>query len=374
MLKIGVFGGSFNPVHKEHINVAVNAMKVFSLDKLIVIPTFISPHKSGFTLAPAKDRLKMLEIAFKGFKNIEVSDYEIKKGGVSYTYVTLEHLKNTLDCELYLIMGADMLLDFATWREPERILRSAKPIVAPRENDDLLKALSVFYGKFGFRPAVSTYVGKNVSSTNIRNRLTLGLDVSSFLDERVEEYIKERGLYSGENARYADYVIKSLNKKRLEHTAGVMTLAEKYAKRLKADVKKANLAAMMHDVAKYKTYEEYGLIAPDGVPKNVLHQFLGEYICRNVLNIEDEEVLNAVKYHTTGRAAMSDMEKIIFLADLLEAGRNYDGADTLRKAVDEDFDKGFKLCIAELFGFLTRSLPDGDVYYLTKECKEYYCD
>ena len=375
MRKIGVFGGSFNPVHLEHINIARAAIDVFSLDHLIVVPTYVSPHKKNLTLAPAADRLNMLKLAFAEQKDVSVSDHEITEGGVSFTYKTLEHFKNVENAEYYLLLGADMLADFPSWKEPEKILKIAKPIVTPRENENLSKALTVFYDAFKARPLVSLYVGKDVSSTEIRNRITLGLNVSDFLDERVAKYIKKHGLYSdSERKILADYVRKSLNPKRLVHTVGVMTLAQKYALRLGVDVDKASLAAMLHDVAKYKTYEEFGLTAPAGVPKNVLHQFLGEYVCRNVLSVKDEDVLSAVRYHSTGRAKMSVLEKIVFTADLLEKNRTFKGVDELREAVDKDFDSGFALCVQRLVEYLHESgIPASDIYYLTEECREYYC-
>ena len=375
MEKIGIFGGSFNPVHKEHVKVAIAAKNAFSLDRLIVMPTNISPHKLSEDLCGAHARLDMLKIAFDGVKGVEISDYEIKKQGVSYTCLTLGHLKDVFpDSKLFFLMGADMLADFPTWKDPEKILSLAEIIVTPREGEDLAAALTSFYERFSLRPLISPYVGKNVSGTTIRNSIVLGLDRSDVLDEKVAKYVKENRLYGGGKYAYcAEYVKNALKTKRLYHTAGVMTLAKKYAKRLKADEEKAVLAAMLHDVAKYKTYEEFGLTRPIDVPDGVLHQFLGAYICENVLKIDDEDVLNAVRYHTTGRAAMSDLERIVFTADLLEEGRDFEGVDRLRKAVNEDFDKGFAACIAELFSFLNEKTKKEDIYYLSEKCKEYYC-
>ena len=374
MERIGVFGGSFNPVHIEHVKIAQAAINQFSLDKLIVMPTYISPHKKDASLAPAEVRIKALELAFREVRGATVSDYEIKKGGISFTYMTLEYLKNEYDAELYFLMGADMLADFPTWRKPDEIVSLAKIVVTGREGEDLAAALSAFYDRFGFRPFVSVYHGANVSSTKIRNYLTLGLPVSDMTGENVAEYLENERVYDGgEYAYCADYVKKALKRKRLIHTAGVMTLAESYAKRLGVDPNKARLAAMLHDVAKYMRYEDLSLVPPEGVPESVLHQFLGAYICENVLNIRDEDVLNAVRYHTTGRADMSTLEMIIFTADLLEEGRDYDEVQELRKRVDDDFDKGFSYCVKRMMSFLEQERRENDVYYLTRQCEEYYC-
>lgn len=374
MEKIGVFGGSFNPVHREHVNMALAAIKTFSLDRLIVMPTFISPHKKNIALAPTEDRLQALKIAFSDYKNIEISDYEIKKEGVSFTYLTLGHLKKEYGGELYFLMGTDMLADFPTWRNPKEILSLAKLVVTARDGENLAKALTDHYEIFHERPLISTYKGKNYSSTKVRNYLALGLDVSDYIDPRVEKFLKERGTYSGGKYAYiAEYLNKALKKKRIVHTAGVMTLAEEYAKRLGEDREKARLAAMLHDVAKYNTFEDFGLETPKDLPKNVVHQFLGAYVAEHILKIEDEDVLNAVRYHTTGRANMTTLEKIIFTADFLEEGRTFDGVERLRAAVDKDFDEGFATCVRELFGFLKEKNAEDDIYYLSAECFEYYC-
>jgi nicotinate-nucleotide adenylyltransferase len=123
MKRIGVLGGTFNPVHSEHVALAKSAVKELELDKLLVMPTYISPHKNT-TPASSQDRLNMLKLAFLGQDKIEVSDYEIKRQGKSYTYLTVEYLKEQEDCELFFIVGGDMLTDFKTWKYPERILNA----------------------------------------------------------------------------------------------------------------------------------------------------------------------------------------------------------------------------------------------------------
>ena len=121
-MKIAIYGGAFNPVHKEHINIALAAKRELGLDKVIVIPTFKSAHKSGTLTARAKDRLDMCRLAFEKYDGFEVSDCEIKRGGVSYSYVTCRRFKKLYpDDELYFIMGGDMIKSFPNWKEPEEI-------------------------------------------------------------------------------------------------------------------------------------------------------------------------------------------------------------------------------------------------------------
>lgn len=372
-MKIGIYGGSFDPPHKEHINVAKNALDELGLDKLFVLPAFMPPHKPNIALADGLHRLNMLNLAFSDCDDrIEICDYELKSEGKSYTYLTIDYFANLFKgAEIYFLIGTDMLENFPQWKNPKDILEKAKLFVVGRDGDDLKKANRTFLAAFGNanRLVFSDYTGKNISSTDVRNRLMLGLDLSEKVDEKVLSYIQKNGLYKG--GKEAEFVRKNLPISRLTHTLGVMNLAKTYAKRLKADENKAVLSAMLHDVAKYldpKDYKDFKL--ETDVPKSVVHQFLGAYVAENILGVKDEEVLNAIRYHTTGRENMSDLEKIVFTADLLEEGRTYPEVNLLRDAVNEDFNEGFKLCVKRLMCHL--SATGDSVYYLTAKCYDYY--
>lgn len=377
-MKIGIYGGSFDPPHIEHINIAKNAIKELSLDKLIVVPARLPPHKPNSILLDGSRRKEMLEIAFSAEildGKVEISDYELSSQEKSYTYLTIARFKSLYkDAELFFLVGTDMLLDFPTWKNPLSILENAKLFVTPREGEDLEKAKAFFNQSFvGFDNslAFASYLGKKISSTDVRHRLLLGLSVEGKICPSVIKYIEDFGLYKGDNK--AAFVRKSLPISRLTHTLGVMNLAKTYAKRLKIDENKAVLAAMLHDAAKYSDPKDYeGFTMPSGVPKSVVHQFLGAYIAETVLGVKDDDVINAIKYHTTGRKNMSALEKIVFTADLLEEGRTYDEAPLLRKAVNDDFDEGFKLCLKRLQRFL--SSTGDEEYYLTEECYDYYIE
>ncbi len=372
-MKIGIFGGSFDPAHLEHYRLCAHAIEALKLDKLIVVPARIPPHKKNAVLAKEEDRLNMLNITFRSLKKVEISDYEFKNDGASYTYLTLEHFKALYkDCDLYFLIGADMLDDFPTWRYPERILNAAFLFVTHRTGEDVegarlrfIKAFKDYENKLLFSP----YVGGSLSSSKIRNYSSLNISLSGLVSEGVEDYIKTHSLYK--MGEISEFLIKSLPISRLIHTAGVMSLAERYAKRLKVDVKKARLAAMLHDVAKYFSIEDYPEFQIDeSVPKQVVHQFLGEYVARNILGVDDKEVLSAVKYHTTGRKNMSVLEKIVFLADLLEEGRTYGEVEELRALVEKDFEQGFRTVVKRYYALLKRERDE--VYYLTKECYDFY--
>ncbi len=374
MKKIGLYGGTFNPPHKEHINIAKNVLCELDLDLLIVIPSYISPHKIGVDVADGQARFEMLKLAFDGEEKIIVSDYELCKREVSYTYLTVEYFKNLYkDDELLLIMGSDMLENFPTWKNPEIIAKNVNIVLVQRvfDNIDTKKIVENFTNKFNKPVIITKYLGQNYSSTSIRIRANLDLEFVNQTSEKVYNYIVENSVYKKD--KYYDFVCKKLPKKRREHTYGVILTAISLAKKLGVDSKKCQLAALLHDVAKYEDYKNYKNFKIDGeVCESVIHQFLGEHVIKEELGITDIEILNAVKYHTTARANMSIVEKIVYVADLVEQGRNYDGVEQLRKAVFDDFESGFKLCLKEVYKLLLKS--EKPIYYLTKQAYDYYVD
>lgn len=347
MEKIGILGGTFNPVHSEHISLAKKAVKALNLDKLIIMPTYLPPHKEIIP-APASDRLNMLKLAFQGEDKIEVSDYEIEKQGKSYTYLTVEHFKEKLSANLYFIVGGDMLTDFKTWRNPDRILKACDLCVFGRDDffTDYQAEEEYFIKNFGKSFIKIGYDGKAFSSTKIRIYASLGLDVSSLTCPSVANYIAEKGLYKGDF--YAEFLQRVLTEKRRIHTAGVVDCAMRKVKELKLDANKVLTSAMLHDCAKYldpKDFKDFTI--EDDVPKPVVHAFLGAFVAQKVLGIEDEEILDAIRYHTSGKANMSSLAKLILVADMVEEGRDYEGVEYLRDLYEKDFEFCFKECLRE---------------------------
>ena len=374
MERIGVLGGSFNPVHNEHVNIAVNAVKELGLNKLIVMPTFIPPHKNT-VLAPSSDRLNMLNLAFSGLDNIEISDYEIQKGGTSYTYLTLTHLKSTFDKELVFIFGEDLLEGFNSWRHPEKITELASVAVFGRDSysADFEKHQKDFISKYN-KPFIKlNYTGKSLSSTTIRVFASLGLSLDAFVPKEVENYIYQNNLYKKEElSQLIEFVKGILPNKRLIHTASVISCALIKADELKLDKNDVFVAGLLHDVAKYVDYKTVkGFIKPSDMPDPVVHAFLGEYIARNLLGVKNEVVLDAIKYHTSGKPNMSKLGKLIFVADMVEDGRSYDGVETLRKYYETmTLDECFIECLKEeAIHLKNKNQP---IYGLTMDAYEYY--
>ena len=197
----------------------------------------------------------------------------------------------------------------------------------------------------------------------------LGISAEGELKNEVLSFIEENSVYPAD--KYFDFVRKNEKKKRVEHTLGVMLMAKEFAKRNGADVNKALLAALLHDCGKYLSVSDYpGCEVPEGTPEPVVHQYLGAYVAEKVLGVSDDEIIDAIRYHTTGKENMTLLGKIIFTADMLERGRTYEGVEELRKIAFENFEKGFEASLARSLEFVSQS--GKPVCELTKKAYNYY--
>lgn len=370
-MKIAIYGGAFNPVHNEHVNIALAAKRELGLDKVIIVPSNKSLHKLSTLTVRAKDRVEMCRLAFEKYEGFEVSDCEIKRGGITFSYVTCRRFKKLYpDAELYFIMGADQLKSFADWKEPEEILKCVTPAVCARENSaELIKYIKNYSARFKRDIVSFKYVGKDVSSTRIRTLAALDEDISEFVPQEVKNLIHSRNLYAMPEVWG---VKKLLTEERWRHTVGVAVLAAKNAARAKVYEYDAILAAALHDCAKYlgaNSPQLKDFKYPTGVPSPVMHQYTGAYVAEHTFGITDKYVLNAVRYHTSGRENMSNIEKLIFLADLLEEGRDFDGVETLRKIFYRDIDECMLAALEHQLKYLEEQKKP--VYSLTKRAYEY---
>lgn len=371
MERIAILGGTFNPVHLEHVELCKHAIAELNLDKLIVMPTYISPHKTRVP-APALDRIEMLKKAFLGVEKVQINDYEILKEGKSYTYQTVEHFCQNKNVRLFFIMGGDMLTDFKSWRYPERIVKNCTLAVFEREKTftDFEKERKYFKQVFDTDFIKLNYVGKDYSSTKIRTYAKFGLPIDNMVGSSVAEYIKEQKLYQPD--LYEQFVIKNLPIKRLKHTAEVVITALKRARELSLNEEKVRIACTLHDCAKhidYNTEKDFSL--EKDVPQPVIHAFLGAHIAKKYLGIDDKEILDAISYHTSGRENMPLLEKLVFVADMVEDGRTYEGVENLRNLyVNADFETCFIECLKEEFLHLINKKQY--IYAKTIEAFNYY--
>lgn len=362
MQKIGIFGGTFNPPHLGHIQAARQAMETLGLNRVLFIPNRVAPHKELPQDSPSpRQRLEMLRIALEGEPCLEASDMEVRREGVSYTVDTLEALKEKYPgAELTLLVGTDMFLSFSHWVQWETILKEA--------------SLGVFYrGEKGERAAIEeqcqalTALGAKVtlaenpvvaiSSTQLRRLLAFQC-ADAFLPQGVGDYIREQGLYHTRAdwkklpmAELEQVVISLLNPNRVNHVLGCRDTAVALAKRWGADETDAARAGILHDITKaldgplqLTLCEAYGKILGDfsrRYPKT-LHALTGSLVAERIFG-ENAAVVDAICYHTTGKADMNLLETIIYVADYMEPNRDFPGVEKLRALAYSDITGALKL-------------------------------
>jgi len=367
-MKIGVFGGTFNPPHLGHLAAAKEAMDVLGLDNLIIIPAAIPPHKELPEGTPAPEhRLAMaakLADALLLPDKVEVSSVELDRAGKSYTSDTLAELRQQYpDAELWLLMGTDMFLTLHLWHDPVSILKLARSCAFGRTEQD---------GESVFAPQ-REFLEKNfpgakirtialpglvdISSTRLRELLARG-EGADYLHPSVYGYILLHGLY-GTHADLKHLDIPELRacsyamvqEKRVRHIRGTEEEAVRLARRWGADENLARRAGILHDCTKYLTGEEHIAICEQyGVPLDelertapkLLHSKTGACMARYVFG-EPDEVYQAIFWHTTAKADMTTLEKILYVADYMEPNRDFDGVERLRRLAYQDLDKALLL-------------------------------
>lgn len=196
MKRIGIYGGSFSPPHNGHICAARQFLDALSLDELIIMPSHISPHKETDPTLTSQNRYEMAKLAFASLPRVVVSDYEIQKGDISYTAHTLSHFAS--QGELFFLCGTDMFLTLSKWYRPDVIFQNATIVLASREigkEQEILAAKEAYETEFGARIVILQNQVLVLSSTEVRQALKQGQDVSRYLPQNVEVYIREHNLY-----------------------------------------------------------------------------------------------------------------------------------------------------------------------------------
>ena len=195
--KNGVFGGAFNPVHNGHVRLAEEAVKQLKLRRLLIIPTYVSPHKHT-ELLPFEDRAEMCRRAFGHIPGAEVSEIEVRLGGTSYSINTVRALREMYpDEQLFLLIGGDMLFSFDKWYKYESLLKETKVCAVARDDDSLVDMME-YANEIG-RVKVLPTQAVTMSSTQVRETIANGGDISEMVPAGVAEFIREKGLYGGRN-------------------------------------------------------------------------------------------------------------------------------------------------------------------------------
>jgi nicotinate-nucleotide adenylyltransferase len=309
--------------------------------------------------------MEMARLSFGGLPGTEVIDLELKKKGVSYTAETLDTVMTVYPgAEVFLIMGTDMYYSLETWRNVRHLLRHVMPAVLSRSdgNDrDIRDFADRLFENYGARTIIVENVVTDISSTQLRELLPKrgGL---AFVDERTYAYIIKNKLY-GAKADWAwlkARVFETMKPKRVPHTLGCEAEAVKLAAWWGADTDEAREAAILHDITKHlelddqlQLCKEYDIMT-DNVEKaevKLLHAKTGAAVAGDIYGAS-KAVCHAILWHTTGRADMTLLEKIIYIADYIEPTRDFDGLDVLRSLAYSDLDeaiiRGLRMSIEDM--------------------------
>lgn len=347
MRRIGVFGGTFNPIHTAHILIANTALSQLDLDFVIMMTGGNPPHKSGENIPDAKLRHIMLKLAVAEHEGLIPCDYEVKRLEYSYTANTLKFLKKIYpNDELYFIMGGDSIDYFDEWYKPDEIARMARLAVYSRGNmhriDEMRKR---------FNADITLLNGENIdiSSTDIRN---FEGEIIDKVPDKVAEFIEKFGIYK--NRPELETLEKMLDEDRFKHSIGVSELAGTLAERYGVDRQIATECGMLHDVAKCIPYEEALTMCDeleaevDPVERHMpplIHAKLGAELVKCLFGIKEGEITSAIRSHTVGRLNMSILDKIIFVADMCEEGKSFSGVDKIRERAFDSIDEAVVMCI-----------------------------
>lgn len=377
-MRIGIYGGAFNPPHKGHVKLAEEIKEKALLDKIIIMPSGLSPHKNSDSLVDSTHRFEMCKRAFTA-DYYSVSDLEIKRQGKSYTVDTVTELKEIYpDDELFLIMGSDMLLSFHRWYRYDDIL-SHVTIVATTRQDDISTDELKKYSSEALKKdtLIIDFEPFECSSTQVRDTLLSGEDATYLVPEKVLCYIKEKGLYTDEYTTVRQLLRSKLDEYRYVHSLGVADSARQLAGLYGVDEEKAYFAGLVHDIMKNASkQEQLDIITRGGInlteeEKNnpaLWHGIAGECYLRLEMGITDPEILGSVRYHTTGKAGMTLLEKIIYIADYISAERNYPDVDVMRDlSLNHSLEKASLYSLMYTFNKMTKLQgiihPDSVEYY-----------
>ena len=362
MEQIGIFGGSFNPPHSGHIQAAEYAAAELGLSRVLMIPALEPPHKQlpPGTPTPAQ-RLEMLRLAVAGHPKLEASDVELTREGTSYTCDTLRLLRQQYpQAEFTLLLGSDMFQIVDQWKNAEEILNNTRLAVFCRggkRERELIGQMEQKLLSQGSRVDLLKNPITEISSTQMRRLLAFGCG-GEFLPHGVEAYIHRNGLYDT-NANWKNLpmeqleqvVVRLLHPGRVRHVLGCRDTCVELARRWGEDEQDAARAGLLHDITKaldgplqLTLCAAYGKILDDFSRKypKTLHALTGSLVAERIFG-ENERVVSAICSHTTGKANMNTLEKIVYVADYMEPNRDFPGVERLRSLAFSDLTAALKL-------------------------------
>lgn len=320
-MKIGIVGGTFDPIHNGHIMLGEYAYQQYHLDEVWYMPNGNPPHKNNDAISfDSGARVDMTELAISDRPYCKLQSYEVDNKDVSHcSYQTMQYLNQAYpEHEFYFVIGADSLFHMESWIHPEIFLKECVILAAFRDEkttNEMKEQIAYLNNKYGADIRLLNTPNMNISSSEIRKKIEDGVSVRGDVPLGVFAYLE---------------VQKTIPRKRFIHTLGVMHTARELARHYNQDVSKAMLAGLLHDCAKgipagerIARCTQYELSVSDAERENteLLHAKIGRYLAETVYGISDPEILDAILYHTTGRPNMTFLDKIIYIADYMEPGR-----------------------------------------------------
>ena len=394
---IAIMGGTFDPIHNGHLVTAEAVRHRFQVDKVIFMPTGNPAHKVNKKVTHHEHRYLMSVLATMRNQNFDVSRIEIDRPGVTYTIDTIDALKKICkdDVRMFFITGADAIHQILTWKDTERLLSLCDFVAVTRpgfQKQALLEEIVEIREKYASRIHYMEVPSLAISSSDIRSRVNSGAPIKYLVPQLVEDYIKKFGLYDDSWEQEVKFQLdtcvmkeklqSALSVKRYVHTLGVAEEAVRLAEVFGTvtDRQRANVAGLLHDCAKdypselkMRFCKEYHVHLDDIIKKqkDLIHPFLGAEIAKREYLVDDEDILNAIRFHTTGRANMSLLEKIIYIADFIEPGRErFQGIEEARRLAYLDLDLAMQYILKETISYVEERKRM--VHPYSKEALEYY--
>ena len=352
-----IFGGGFDPIHLGHLNMALMAQKKFP-GEVIFVPAKVSIWKKESI--SQEHKLAMLELAIKNYPGFKIDTFELEQEEQPRSYLTVAYFKKKYPRDkLFFLIGQDQVNSFHEWMKPEEIAKKVQIIYYQRSKCEINTAN---VGKYHMVAVEGPSF--DVSSSDVRALK------SAYMPEEVLTYIEENELY------YIKTIRNMIKESRFNHSKSVAHVAYRLAKIHNLDFSKAYIAGILHDIAKGIDKDESLSLMKEYYPEFLdigayaYHQFLGEMVVKETFNINDDDILAAIKYHTTGRKEMGWLEKLIYVSDKIEPSRPYDSSDFI-KAMEEDFNSGFLTVLKANKEYLMAKNKSLD-NRLTEDCFSFY--
>ena len=391
--KLAIMGGTFDPIHMGHLVTAEEVRHEFQVDEVLFVPTGHPPHKSNINMTTCEHRYLMTVLATAANPYFKVSRIEIEREGVTYTIDTIKELKRIYgnEVQLYFITGADAVHKILSWKESRELLQICDFVAVTRpgyNKEELIEQIEELNKQYKTNIHFLEVPALAISSSDIRRRLNEMKPIKYLVPQEVENYIKKHELYNyqirltdKEKEAMYQYVASKLSPKRYAHTRGVVEMALEYAKLNGLDYDETFIAALFHDIAKELSSEEslalcekYHIELDEYERKHIYlaHGKVGAAILERDWGISKPSILNGIKYHTLGRLNMTDLEKVIYLADMTEEGRSsYKGKEEIKRLAQYNLDRAMYKALTSSYNYVTNILKQ-EVHPIINELIAYY--